>query len=418
LQAGNKQDKLLARSRMGIYLGPSPSHASSVHLILSMQSGHVSPQFPVAFDDMFETIRESDKQPESHWQTRTRLGKNNKLARWSQQPSSSDNDNQSEVQERGLVQPTNSTGNDSTIVNTMEEHNDQKSSIEERYIPQEYMDQSEDELTEQQTSSNRPTNDTSETQQARIWSSRHQPTERLREYFSSFPSVQCISEVMQEEDHSFLTGMEDPICFASPQSDTMYYGQAIRAEDSDKFREAMLKEISTHFESRHWEITNLKDLPVSTKLLDSIWAMKRKRRITTGEVYKYKARLNAHGGQQVHCIHYWDTYAPVVMWFAIRMMLSLVLMHNWATLTVDFVLAYPQADVESETYIKLPRGVNFGPNISRTAHALKLLKNIYGLKQCLEQTLTSGFVAIEICAVKMQPMHLLQKEFNHGNLYR
>ena len=62
-------------------------------------------------------------------------------------------------------------------------------------------------------------------------------------------------------------------------------------------------------------------------------------------------------------------------------MLSLVLMHNWATLIMDFMLAYPQADVESETYIKLPRGVNFGPNISRTMHALQLLKNIYGLRQ-------------------------------------
>jgi len=143
-----------------------------------------------------------------------------------------------------------------------------------------------------------------ETQQAKRWSSRHQPTERLREYVSSLPSVQCISEVMQEEDHSFLTGMEDPIRFASPQFDTMYYDQAMRAEDSDKFQDAMRKEISTHFESRHWEIKSLKDIPASTKLLDSIWAMKYKRRITTGEVYKYKAHFNAHGGQQVHGIHY------------------------------------------------------------------------------------------------------------------
>ena len=65
---------------------------------------------------------------------------------------------------------------------------------------------------------------------------------------ASLPSIQCISEVMQDEDHSFFTGMEDPICFASPQSDTMYYDQAMRAEDSEKFREAMRKEILTHFE--------------------------------------------------------------------------------------------------------------------------------------------------------------------------
>jgi len=50
-----------------------------------------------------------------------------------------------------------------------------------------------------------------------------------------------------------------------------------------------------HFKRQHWEIKNLKDILASTKLLDSIWAMKRKR------------KLNAHGGQQVHGINYWDT---------------------------------------------------------------------------------------------------------------
>jgi len=100
-----------------------------------------------------------------------------------------------------------------------------------------------------------------------------------------------------------------------------------------------------------------------------------------GEIYKYKARLNSHGGQQVHGIHYWDTYAPVVTWFAICLMLTLVLLDKWSTLTVDYVLAYLQADVESEIYIKLPRGIDFGPNISRLSHVLKLVKNIYGLKQ-------------------------------------
>ena len=118
----------------------------------------------------------------------------------------------------------------------------------------------------------------------------------------------------------------------------------------------------------------MKQIPTSTKLLDLIWAMKHKRQITTGEVYKYKAQLNAHGVQKVHGVHYWDTYSLVNTWLAIRMMLSLVLLHNWDTLTVDFV------DMESETYIKLPCRINFGPNISRTMHVL-LLKNIYALKQ-------------------------------------
>lgn len=63
--------------------------------------------------------------------------------------------------------------------------------------------------------------DVTETNQSRRWSNRHKPTERLREYMESLPSIKCMGEIMQEEDQTFLTGMDDPICFASPQSYTM-----------------------------------------------------------------------------------------------------------------------------------------------------------------------------------------------------
>ncbi|MGL6008734.1 MAG: hypothetical protein ACRC1D_04685 [Culicoidibacterales bacterium] len=44
------------RSRMGIYVGRSPSHASNVGLILNPRTGLVSPQFHVVYDDDFTTV--------------------------------------------------------------------------------------------------------------------------------------------------------------------------------------------------------------------------------------------------------------------------------------------------------------------------------------------------------------------------
>ena len=41
-----------------------------------------------------------------------------------------------------------------------------------------------------------------------------------------------------------------------------------------------------------------------------IWAMKRNR-----------ARLNIHGGKQTLGFNYWETYEPVVIGFAIRLMI-------------------------------------------------------------------------------------------------
>ena len=44
------------RSRIGVYLGPSPYHAGSVALVLNLTTGHVSPQYHIVFDDDFTTV--------------------------------------------------------------------------------------------------------------------------------------------------------------------------------------------------------------------------------------------------------------------------------------------------------------------------------------------------------------------------
>ena len=56
LQDGHKIPKFDPRSRQGVNLGWSPKHASNVPLILNLDSGHVSPQFHVVFDDWFTTV--------------------------------------------------------------------------------------------------------------------------------------------------------------------------------------------------------------------------------------------------------------------------------------------------------------------------------------------------------------------------
>jgi hypothetical protein len=45
------------RAHLGLNLGPSPTHARNVHLVLSLTTGLFSPQFHVCFDDFFETCK-------------------------------------------------------------------------------------------------------------------------------------------------------------------------------------------------------------------------------------------------------------------------------------------------------------------------------------------------------------------------
>jgi hypothetical protein len=56
LQSSNQIPKWDSRARLGVYLFPSPHHASSVSLVLSLETGHGSPQFHVRHDDFFEMV--------------------------------------------------------------------------------------------------------------------------------------------------------------------------------------------------------------------------------------------------------------------------------------------------------------------------------------------------------------------------
>jgi hypothetical protein len=74
----------------------------------------------------------------------------------------------------------------------------------------------------------------------------------------------------------------------------MYYHQAMKQEDSLQFKQAMQLEIDAHTTNDHWDVIPQEEVPKDHKVLDSVWAMKRKRRILSREVYKWKARLNVH----------------------------------------------------------------------------------------------------------------------------
>jgi hypothetical protein len=84
--------------------------------------------------------------------------------------------------------------------------------------------------------------------------------------------------------------------------------------------------------------------------------------------------------KQVYVLNYFETYAPVVTWFAIRLMIVFGIIFCWALRQVDFVMAYPQAPVEMDIYMQLPQGIKTAAGNSKD-HILKLLKNIYGHKQ-------------------------------------
>ena len=54
---GGTTSKFDTRARLGVNFGLSPRHARNVSLVLSLDTGLVSPQFNIKHDELFETAK-------------------------------------------------------------------------------------------------------------------------------------------------------------------------------------------------------------------------------------------------------------------------------------------------------------------------------------------------------------------------
>ena len=364
LQGGGKRpNKWVRKSRIAVYLGSSPRHARSVALVLSLLTGYVSPQFHLKFDDFFETVQDTTSLPQSKWQLLsgfiTSKGKKQQTATpqqgvSTQSPDPRSSSHNNDPLEFDLVDPDRETDQSSA-----QEPSDPD------LLPLEHREEAAPVRTPHPDATRRST----------------RKTTPIRHYMHETAHA-VLDDTDAIEDYEVQTAAEDPIAFAASKSDpdTLNFKDAMNAEDSAAFKKAMLKECDAHTDNEHWEVWAKADVPPEQDILPAVWAFKRKRRIDTRKVYKYKARINIHGGMQKHGVNYWETYSPVVNWFSIRLCLILVMLFKWSTRQIDFVLAFPQADVECDLFMQLPRGLTF-EGVHRNTHCLKLVKNLYGQRQ-------------------------------------
>ena len=380
LASGNSIPKWNKRARLGLNLGPSPRHARSVSLVLNLETGHVSPQFHIRHDEFFETVRPSAGNPTIHsnWQNVAGLTKMKQI-----QKGTVDKLRSSSKSTRRIKPSKVSPDADDTF--QWLSNSEQSMQFDE--VREEIQDLDADEPVHQPLNRDEADIHQPNVTTLRRSSRQRKPTKRWPE--SSQQEDLALSAVtmsdyycsLHEDDYRIQDELTNPIAFlAKADEDTMYFHQAMAAPDKHQFIKAIVKEVNDHIDREHWILIPRNDVPEGVKILDSVWSMKRKRDIKTREVHKWKARLNVHGGQQEYAVNFFETYSPVVNWFSVRLFLVLAILHRWKTRQVDFVLAFPQADIEFDLYMNLPKGIQTKYGDGNT-HVLKLQKNLYGQRQ-------------------------------------
>ena len=175
-------------------------------------------------------------------------------------------------------------------------------------------------------------------------------------------------------------------------------------EYKHEFETAMETELSELKNLNTFQPVLRSSLPPDTSVLKSTWVFKIKR-LPSRIIRKFKARLCVRGDLQRHGIDYWDTYAPVVSWTTVRLVLILCQVHGLQSRQVDYVNAYCQAALSEALFMEIPPRYRANDKkISRQTHVLKLLMSLYGLRQtgknwflCLKASLLHrGFVQSQI----------------------
>jgi hypothetical protein len=388
------------RAHLGVNLGSSPSHARNIYLVLNLHTGCVSTQYHCQFDDFFETVRHGrpDVSIPSAWQqlsgltTMTQIPSmehHNKVPHHSQCMQFGNHPVACSQGSEETISCCNTTGTPIFFDHPMQDFNKNQSvttvneGVTASQLPlQPYHDSAN---LQDASSSAGPSLRGRVCKMSRAMaesvSQRDFYGKEKMHYMASQAECKHNYDRLHDSHINLQDCMRHPIAFlAEMMGDVMYLRQALRQSDSKEFVEAVIKEVNGHVDNDHWKLIPHTGVPEGTEVIPSVWAMQCKWDLTTGKVTEHKARLNLHGGKQEFGTNYYKTYAPVVTWFAIRLLIVFGILFDWALCQVDSVMAYPQAPIEMDMYIGLPTGIHTKPGNSKD-HVLKQLANIYGQKQ-------------------------------------
>ena len=147
-----------------------------------------------------------------------------------------------------------------------------------------------------------------------------------------------------------------------------------QAHNDYNWKTAMEAEIASINNNSTWTLV---ELPPGKKAISSRWIYKLKPG-SKGSSPRYKARLVARGFEQKDGIDFFDTFAPVVRWETIRILLAIATHLNWPVHQLDVLTAFLNGILQEDVYMNQPLGF-----VQKGAERLvcKLHKSLYGLRQ-------------------------------------
>jgi hypothetical protein len=125
----------------------------------------------------------------------------------------------------------------------------------------------------------------------------------------------------------------------------------MNSPDAARFLKAMEIEIDTLIQMEAFIVI---DTQSWMNVVSSVWAFKRKR-YPDGSIRKLMARICARGFEQIEGINYFETFAPVVQWMTVRVILIMTILLNLDNKQIDYTAAFMQAPINHDVYVEMPK---------------------------------------------------------------
>jgi hypothetical protein len=177
----------------------------------------------------------------------------------------------------------------------------------------------------------------------------------------------AVEDITDFDDAAFpakeVLGIKIPATYREAVNDPKY-GQL--------WKQAIIEELNSLMDNGTWEQVVP---PKDANIISCKWVFDIKK-LTSGAIERFKARLVARGFSQVMGVDYNDTFAPTVRMETLRLFFAMVARKNLQCSHFDIKNAFTESHLKEKILMEPPLGLKV-----KKGMVLKVLRSLYGLKQ-------------------------------------
>jgi len=424
VSSGNKLPRWCPRSERSIYVGNSLKHGHAVPLVLSLETGKITPQYHVVFDDEFQTVASSDAAQvnfdHDHWYRTFGLHpaqyvpdnvheQPDPVHHTIESEGATQLEARREVRDR-LISPSPVPQRESGLqresdppptplpapsavptparvsppVPPLQEASPPPSPLQRETTPEPPK-----QATPEPTPPKEPVKVSNPVvpqqevapQEVKPQSVRRHPVRiqpappAARPHTRSQAAPRRSKRLLESAANHFARVFACLTAYkakANTDPDTLTWDQAMASPFREEFLEAAQAEIDALVEKDTW-YEDLKS-SATNKIIPSQWVFRIKR-TPDGTIKKFKGRIVLRGDLQEDDGR--DNYSPVAAWSTVRSFLTTSIVRGWITTTIDFSNAFVQSKLPDDepVWMHVPRGYVCTQGRD---YCLRLVKSLYG----------------------------------------